>query len=153
MGEAKRRRRSADGPGNVSWTDGNDPRVQAIFEEAGEPITVALVGAALIMPSVATISFDELMKPQHRVLRLAFGVFDRIRNGEIDGRCGLCGARHNVNGFSCYAVIERVRGTSLKKPALTLPVCHNCDSVSTQETQRRVLAMFPLAAGSRGGIA
>jgi hypothetical protein len=149
MGEAKRRREK----GNLSWTDNRDPRVLAIFEEAGEPISLALVGAGLIMPTVTAMPLDELMKPQHRALRLAFGVFDRIRTGEIEGRCGLCSTRYNVQGFSCYAVIERARGTSRKKPALTLPICHSCDSVSTQETQRRVLEMFPMAGISKGGTA
>jgi hypothetical protein len=105
------------------------------------------------MPTVTAMPIDELMKPQHRALRLVFGVFDRIRTGEIDGICGLCGTRYNVQGFSCYAVIERARGISREKPALTLPICHSCDSVSTQETQRRVLEMFPMADISKGGTA
>jgi hypothetical protein len=149
MGEARRRREK----GNISWTDNHDPRVLAIFEEAGEPISLALVGAGLIMPTVTAMPIDELMKPQHRALRLVFGVFDRIRTGEIDGICGLCGTRYNVQGFSCYAVIERARGISREKPALALPICHSCDSVSTQETQRRVLEMFPMADISKGGTA
>ena len=119
----------------------------AIFEEAGEPITVAMVGAGLILPSIAAMPFDEFMKPQHRLLRLAFGVWDRIRTGETIGRCGLCETRHGVRGFSCYAVIERARGVSRDKPAVVLPICHQCDSISTQETQRRVCELISIAAG------
>jgi len=147
MGEAKRRQN------NVSWTDNHDPRVLAIFEDVGEPISIALIGAGLILPTVTATPFDELMKPQHRAMRLAFGVFDRIRKGEIEGHCGLCGTRYNVQGFSCYAIIERARGTSRKKPALTVPVCHNCDSISTEETKRRVSELFPMAAINDGGTA
>lgn len=153
MGEAKRRKQTGSKPG-PRWCGGADPLVQAMFENPGEPITVALIGAGLIPGSIVRIPRAELMNPQHRALRMAFSAWDRIRLGEIEGRCSICDARQNVAGLSCYAVIERAHGGPLRdKPALVLPVCHRCDSVSTEETQRRVMGLFPMAPPSLGGAA
>jgi len=60
MGEAKRRQN------NVSWTDNHDPRVLAIFEDVGEPISIALIGAGLILPTVTATPFDELTDATRR---------------------------------------------------------------------------------------
>jgi hypothetical protein len=131
--------------GNVYPATTEDPRIQAIFGDAGEPISIALVGAGLIVPYIASVPFDEIMQPQHRALRVAFGILDRIRTGEVEGICFLCDARRGWRGFSCYAVVERARGMSRDKPAMILPICHQCDSISTQDTQRRITERLPLA--------
>lgn len=152
MGEAKRRK-NAKNAGNVFPATTGDPRIQAMFGSPGEPMSMALVGAGLIVPYIASVPLDEIMQPQHRALRVAFAIFDRIRTGEVEGICFLCDARRDWRGFSCYAVVERARGMSRDKPAMVLPICHQCDSISTQETQRRIAERLPLVSVPAEGVA
>jgi hypothetical protein len=143
MGEAKRRGKKIGD--NIHLTDNYAPEVRAL-PEAGQPINIHMLGAGVIVPEILRLEqAGELMKPQHHVLRVGFEAFDRIRTGELNPwSCGLCSREFSgYANLSVLAVIERTLGEPKRdKPALSVFVCHGCDSVSAEETKRRVQQMF-----------
>jgi hypothetical protein len=150
MGEARRRRQSL-GPGShMTWTE--SPEVHALLE-TGQPINVNLFGAAAILREICSRTFDELIAPERHAFRLAFQVFDRMRTGEIEPwQCALCGGEHaGLRRLSVMAIIERALGDPIpKKPGIVAPICHACDSVSTEETLRQIQSRFGLYSLAEG---
>jgi hypothetical protein len=145
MGEAKFRRRMELGP-NSSRVSADAPQVRELLRK-DEPINVHLIGAMRLVLDLAAMTKEQFMAPEHHFKRLAFQCQDRIRTGEIDPwQCSLC--EREFNGglkLSCTAVIERMLGDPTpKKPGIVMPICHGCDSVSTEETQRLVMQYFGL---------
>lgn len=123
----------------------NAPEIQALFA-AGRPINVWMIGAGKIVELTLTVPFDTLLnEPVHRPWRLAFGYYDRIRTGEISTwPCFLCQvARPGLSKLSCFAIIDRVP-VSRRNRAAILPICDACDSISTEETRRQLMQIFPL---------
>jgi hypothetical protein len=151
VGEANRRRRQSLGSaGHMTRTD--SPEVRALLEN-GQPINVNLFGAAAIQREVLSQTFEELTKPERHALRLAFQVFDRMRTGEIEPwACTLCGREHRgLRRVSALAVIERAVGDPTpQKPGIVAPICHGCDSISTEETLRQIQSLFGLYSVQEG---
>jgi hypothetical protein len=146
MGEARRRKARQDLGPNGRFVAADAPEIRTLLEK-GQPINVHLMGAAAIIASVTSLSFDQFVIPERHALRLAFQMLDRIRTGEIEPwRCVLCGKEFSgLPELSVMAVIERALGDPTpKKPGITAPICHACDSVSAEETKRRVQAAFGL---------
>ena len=128
------------------------PEVRALLEK-GQPVNVHLFGAMAIIDAVCSLTFDEMMVPELHAFRLAFQTLDRIRTGEIEPwRCFLCDVLHaGMPAVSVMAVIERALGDPIpKKPGIVAPICHACDSVSTEQTQRLVREAFGLYALQEG---
>jgi hypothetical protein len=147
MGEAKRRReRRWSGPPGSKMLNIDAPEIRELVEE-GQPINLYLIGSGIILPTLLPLSDDERATPQYRPVRMVFSVFDRIRTGEIaPWQCFLCAREfYGPADLSVLAFIERTLGEPLRtKPALITPICHSCDSVSTEETRRRVEEAFGL---------
>jgi hypothetical protein len=74
MGEAKRRRDAGD---YGRFVNNDAPEVRALLKD-GEPMSILLVGAAMVVPAIASIGLEEIKAPQHRALRLAFQTWDRM---------------------------------------------------------------------------
>jgi hypothetical protein len=114
-------------------------------------VRILIVGAVALMAVVldanrsrkATNRFTR--DPETRPLRLAFGVYDRIRTGELDTwHCLLCDQTfHGLDDLSALAVTDHP-GDTANKPALTALVCNSCDSVSVEDTERRIYAALNL---------
>lgn len=126
-----------------------DGDVQALLTDTqGLPVNVAVVGAALVVPLMMRAgSTDAAKTPEMRHVRLAFMAWDRIRTGELRRwPCLLCAAeRSELQGLSCLAVIDRVADKlQPSKPALVAMVCGACDSVSSDDTRRRIEASLGL---------
>lgn len=139
MGQAKQRR-------EPRFVAGDAPEVRALFDEADRPINVWTVGAGMVVAMMHTIPHEVLRRdPGHRPWRLAFGIYDRIRTGEMKNwTCFLCRRpRPGLKDLSCFGIIDRVPASQTNE-AVILPICHSCDSVSSEETQRRMLEAFPL---------
>jgi len=155
MGEAKRRKQTGTYPNadleryRLRSTD--DPDVRALFSEEGAPLNVALVGAGLVFALATTgaIPLDTLGAEAASVRR-AFGLWDRIRTGELETwTCALCETQHvGLDDLSCFGVITPM-GATPKTPGIMLSVCQHCDSISTEHTRRRITAMFPMANAGR----
>jgi len=146
MGEAKRRKARQDLGPNARVVQPDAPEVRALLEK-DQPINVHLLGAGAIELAIRSLTLEELMVPERHAFRLAFETFDRIRAGEIEPwQCFLCGVEHSgMQAISVMAVIERALGEPAPdKPGPVVPICHACDSVSTEETRRRVQAEFGL---------
>ena len=149
MGEARRRQHLDP---NARLVPPNAPEIRALLEK-GQPLNVHLFGAQSIIGAVRSKTFDEMMAPELHAFRLAFQTLDRIRTGEIaPWSCFLCGVDHaGVAAVSVMAVIERALGDPTpQKPGIVGPICHACDSVSTEHTQRRVHRAFGLYAVQEG---
>ena len=142
MGEATRRRRADLGPkGRIA----SNADIRALLGEQGTPINVNLFGAVAIYLIARSETFEQFMRPERHAFRLAFQMLDRIRTGEIEPwQCLLCG--HEYSGapsVSTMTVIERALGDPTPdKPGIVAPICHACDSISTEETTRKVQAWF-----------
>jgi hypothetical protein len=99
MGEAKRRRQA-----NPEFTDNRHPVVRAMFATEGNPINVGLVGSGVIFACVMNGNFPfGVPGPEAAAMRRAFGLWDRIRTGELEPwPCALCGAQHaGLDDLSC----------------------------------------------------
>ena len=147
MGEAKKRKKR-NGTGNSTGPGipFDAPEVKAVLE-GGAPINLHLFGLGTVHLMISTLTEEQLLAPEHHAFRRAFETIDKIRTGEIrPWRCGLCRVDHSgVDALSVIAVIERaLREPTRDKPALTVPVCHACDSVSTEETKRKIQAALGL---------
>lgn len=152
MGEAKRRKPNVDLGPNGRFVLPDAPEVRALLE-VGQPINVHLFGRAAIINTIRSKTFEEVMVPELHAFRLAFQTLDRIRTGELDPwRCFLCGDDHRgMQPLSVMAVIERMLGDPQpKKPGTVASICHTCDGVSTEETNRRVREAFGLCALQEG---
>jgi hypothetical protein len=152
MGEAKRRQRRQDLGPNGHYAAVDAPEIRALLEK-GQPINVHLMGAMAIIRDVCALNREALMAPERHAFGLAFQMVSRIDNGEIEPwTCFLCDREFSgLPTLSVMAVIERALGDPMpNKPGLTMPICHACDSVSTEETRRRVqaaLGLYPLQEG------
>jgi hypothetical protein len=156
VGEAKRRNQSgSNGPADPQTQSGwkgarfLDPAAPEIREllAAGQPINVHLFGAAALLSACVSLPFRQFMNSERHAMRLAFMSFDRIRTGEFASwTCLLCGHDFSgLNQLSVVAVIERALGEPKPdKPGIVASVCHACDSVSPEETSRRIHASFGL---------
>jgi hypothetical protein len=74
-------------------------------------------------------------------------VWDRIRTGEYyPWTCTLCGRDYSgLQTLSVLGIVDDPREAPRpNKPAAMAVVCGSCDSVSTEETQRRIEQMFGL---------
>ena len=152
MGEAKRRQARQELGPNGRMLPPDAPEISALLEK-GQPVNVHLFGAAAIIGAVCSLTFDEMMVPELHAFRLAFQMLDRIRTGEIEPwQCFLCCVAYaGVEAVSVMAVIERALGDPIpKKPGIVAPVCHACDSVSTEQTQRLLREAFGLYALQEG---
>jgi hypothetical protein len=130
----------------------NAPEIRALLEK-GQPVNVHLFGSQAIIATIRSQSFDEFMAPELHAFRLAFQMLDRIDTGEIaPWSCFLCGVDHvGLPAVSVLAVIEHALGDPTpQKPGIVGPICHACDSVSTEYTQRRVRQVFGLYAVQEG---
>jgi hypothetical protein len=108
----------------------------------GHELNVHLIGAATIVPTLLPfLCTEEFMNRQHRPMRLAFSVFDRINTGEMaPWQCFSCGRDFcGLEKLSALAVIERKAGEPVPtKPAIVMPVCRSCDSSEPGETRRQL---------------
>lgn len=137
MGEAKRRAR---------LIAGDAPEVRDILT-VGRPIHCDIIGAGLVPLLVATNpAIFTGRDPAQRSFRLAFLQWDLIKRGEMAvWPCVLCDREYT--GFadlSCFVIMDRIIGRANDQPALVAMICRTCDSVSTDETRRRVQEMFGL---------
>jgi hypothetical protein len=149
LGESKRRRQHDR---EYSLHSHDSPAVRDLLE-AGQPINVHVFGAQRILYEVRSRNSVEIMAPEMHAFRLAFLMTDRIRTGEIDEWfCSLCAAKHTgLRALSCMSVVERALGDPTpNKPGIVAPVCQACDSVSTDETVRRLQESFGLFAMQEG---
>lgn len=149
MGEAKRRKNAP----RMITTDA--PEVQAMFDVAGRPINIYAIGAGMVAAMMHTVSHDTLRRdPAHRPWRLAFGIYDRIRTGEMKSwQCFLCQRPYSgLSRLSCFYIIDRVPAAKANQAAI-LPICHACDSISIEETRRLVVAAFPMSSPLPEGMA
>jgi hypothetical protein len=138
-------------PGEHRSVKSDAPEVRAMFAEKDKPMSVALVGSGVILATVLSRSMNlDSLDPQHRAIRLAFGTWDRIRTGEMaTWSCFLCEASYaGLDELSCIGIISALLATR-KTPAVGLPICHRCDSTSTEHTKRRIAEMFPLGEAGR----
>ncbi len=150
MGEAKRRRKIAD---NITiCPDAADAMTQLGADKAGAPMGVALLGAGLIPLEIALGTLEaKLMakeaSTERHLYRFAFGIWDRIRTGEHSPwQCSLCAKDYaGLPMLSVFAIIDHPYDPPLpSKPGIMALVCQTCDSVSTQETRRRIGKVFGL---------
>lgn len=144
------KRRQSTGKNAPRLVGFNSSEVRAMFAKKDQPFNVALVGSALILAKVLSRDLLETPEPLGRPLRLAFGIWDRIRTGEMPTwSCALCAAkRSGLSTLSCFGIIDQL-GSAGSYPAVIMPICQVCDSISTEETHRRVTAMFPLCLAGR----
>lgn len=150
MGEAKRRK--LNHPTMVTL---DAPEVRSMFDHAGRVFSIYMIGAAMVQWTLGSVASDTLVSdPAYRPWRLAFGTWDRIQRGEMrPWVCFLCQRPHSgLKELSCLGIIDQAPASKTNKAAI-LPVCHACDSVSTEETQRRLIAEFPLTAPLNEGTA
>jgi hypothetical protein len=146
MGEAKGRQ------GNYRFTSNNDPKLMSLLEK-GQPINCWLIGAGYLMPKILAEGRAWFIAPEQHVFRYAFSTYNRVMTGEIDPwHCFLCQRKFSgLGGLSTFAMLERSIGNPAQnKPAVAMMICHECDSVSTEETQRRVeraYGMIPVQEG------
>ena len=116
---------------------------------AGREVRVMVIGAGTLFAQIRAA----LRNPRHplmrgregRPMRLAFGVFDRIRTGEIPvWGCALCAQGYEGLGdLSCIGVADH-EGDRPEQGALIAVVCGACDQISSQDTIRRLHQMFGL---------
>ena len=151
MGVAKRRRQADPDRDRYRFRNNRDPNIRAMFGKEGSPINVALVGSGLIMALAAT-GLIPIGVPgaEAAAVRRAFGLWDRIRTGELEPwPCALCERRHvGLDELSCIGVITPMDATP-KTPGIMLSVCQRCDSVSTEHTKHRITTMFPMTNAGR----
>jgi hypothetical protein len=152
MGEAKwRRERGTKIDENITAYDTAEeaprPTVQRLLaclppqrQAVARLITQAAESGALeakLLAKEATI--------ERHLYRLAFSMWDRIRTGEHDPwECALCAKNYTgLPMLSVFAMIDHPRSAPVPtKPALMALVCQTCDSVSTEETERRINEML-----------
>ena len=153
MGEAKQRRRRAELGANVSLIDPRKAMEQLnTIATAGKPMSLTLLGAGLIPQAIrdGTLHPKILAKEtttENHLWRYAFMVWDRVRTGEYDPwMCTLCGRNYSgLRALSVLGVIDDPReAPTPNKPAAMALVCTSCDSVSSEETQRRIEQTFGL---------
>jgi hypothetical protein len=153
MGEAKRRRERGATPidENITAYDTAEAALRRLGGvDAGTPMSVALVGAGLITQAAQSGALEAKLlakeaTTERHLYRLAFSMWDRIRTGEHNPwECTLC-AKHytGLAMLSVFALIDHPRSAPVEtKPALMALVCQACDSVSMEETTRRINEMF-----------
>jgi hypothetical protein len=161
MGEAKRRKRDVftkiaknitvcpDAAGALKRLGG---------VEAGAPMSISLLGAGLIPQALASGTLEARLMAkeattERHLYRFAFQLWDRIRTGEHSPwQCSLCAKDYaGLPMLSVFALVDRPRDLPLpNKPGIMALVCQACDSISTQETQRRISKMFGLSPTQEG---
>jgi hypothetical protein len=157
MGKAKRQRKR-DAFRKISKNIGVCPDATDALKrlggvEAGAPMNIALLGAGLIPLALASGTLEaKLMAKEatteRHLYRFAFGVWDRIRTGEYcPWQCSLCAKDYaGLPMLSVFALIDHPRDPPLpNKPGIMALVCQTYDSISTQETRRRIDEMFGLS--------
>jgi hypothetical protein len=135
---------------NISVLDTAKDALERLRVEPGTPMSVMLLGAGLITQAAqnGTLKaklFTKKATTERHLFRNAFSIWDRIRTGEHNPwQCSLCARDYSgLQMLSVLAMIEQARGDPVpSKPAVMALVCQSCDSVSTQETQRRIEKKF-----------
>jgi hypothetical protein len=158
MGEAKRKYCMGLGGGGNGVIAGNltetGPResIRLMGALPGTPMSVALFGARLIPRAIedgtmAAKLFDRRQSTDRHMWRLMFGVWDRVRTGEIDPwQCNTC--RKSYSGLahlSVMALVDCARDKPAKdKPGAIALICNTCDSISSEHTFDLVRRSFGL---------
>jgi hypothetical protein len=148
MGEAKRRKQ-AD-PDRYRFRS-PDRETFSMFEKEGNPLNVVMVGAGVILAKALSRSIDlDAPDPESAAVRRAFGLWDRIRTGEVETwPCALCETQHvGLGDLSCFGVITPL-GATPKTKGIIVAICQRCDSASAEHTMRQITAMFPMSDAGR----
>jgi hypothetical protein len=157
MGEAKRRRAAREAFTKIAENITICPDAAGAMRrlggaDAGTPMAIALFGAGLIPLELAAGTLEaKLMAKEatteRHLYRFAFSMWDRIRTGEHSPwQCSLCAKEYaGLPMLSVFALIDHPYAPPLpNKPGVMALVCQTCDSISTEETQRRLGEMFGL---------
>jgi hypothetical protein len=155
MGEAKQRRRRAELGENINLVETQQAMERLDATTVGKPVCLTMMGAGVIAGALldgtlrAKIMARQATGERH-LWRYCFMVWDRVRTGEYSPwACTLCGGDYfGLQRLSVLGVIDDPRrGSTPDKPAAMALVCTACDSVSQEETQRRIRQKFGLVKG------